>query len=664
METLSSLIPRWPGNESSWRHCPVSFPGGLGMKLVYTCVLSCSCNLNSIHYFILQVTPTSGPPQFVPPASIEMEEQPPPPTSAPPQLMKDLTPQESNEENEEDYYEMNSELTPPISRPESSPTVPFTVPKLTTSRESISDSTDEESDSGKFVVRQVVNTKKDDSKIKISGSIREPNIPATMKVKVTEMFNIQDDLQLTHPLPTSPLPSEASPKAETVKVAGYFPVSEDVRKPLPVIDIEYNSDLPFGFVQLEFQIKKRARSGLGITIVSCRGSSRGLFMIRRIMAGGAAAKDGRLKPGDRLVSVGERSLADLSYAAVLQALSDAPRDCQLVVWRDPNYDLDATSSIYSVGDKSNLSGSRSSILSDDDDEESIPKRLSTSSLDPYAIFKSRTSSVSDGSPLTARFSTSVLEQHNLAVPSSPGFSKRWSTGVLSPNGPAGEPLHQIPSVRTPTPTMSPLVPLPSPTTPSISPDFVLPEGSEDIGLPQPPQSPPPPIPTSYIEEEHLNTPRLGRVQEATEMWDGTAKPEDISTPRLGPKQVQEATEVWEDPTELRENEHEEEPPPPLPPTTPPPSVQSPDETIMKVEEKVVPRRKSASKKDPFEKTVERPKSLGAVPKGKRLEDAPFEIEVTKGMFSLGLTVCMTEMGMIAVKSLTSRSPISKDGNIK
>ena len=494
---MSSLVPRWPGNESSSGD---------------TCVLSCSCILNGIHCFILQVTPTSGPPQFVPPASIEMEEQPPPPTSAPPQLMKDLTPQESNEENEEDYY---SEPTPPISRPESSPTVPFTVPKLTTSRESISESTDEESDSGKFVVRQVVNTKKDDSEIKISGSILEPNIPATMKVKVTETSNIQDDLQLTPPLPTSLPPSEAPPKAETVKVAGYFSASEDMRKPLPVIDVECNSDLPFGFVQLEFQIKKRARSGLGITIVSCRGSSRGLFMIRRIMAGGAAAKDGRLKPGDRLVSVGERNLADLSHATVLQALNDAPRDCQLVVWRDPNYDLDATSSIYSLGDRSNLSGSRSSILSDDDNgtEESIPKRLSTSSLDPYAIFKSRTSSVSDGSPLTARFSTSALEQHNLRVPSSPGFSKRWSTGVLSPNGPAGEPLHQIPSIRTPTPTMPPLTPLPSPTTPptmsplvplssprtpSISPDFTLPEGSEDIGLPQPPQSPPPPIPTSYI----------------------------------------------------------------------------------------------------------------------------------------------------------------------
>ena len=663
---MSSLVPRWPGNESSsgdMSSLIPRWPGNESTSEVHTCVLSYNSILNSIHYLILQVTPTSGPPQFVPPVSSEIEEQPPPPTSAPPQLMKDLTPQESNEESEEEYYKANFEPTPPISRPESSPKVPFTVPKLTTSRETVSDSTDEESDKGKFVVRQVVNTEKDDSEITISGSILEPNLPATMKVKVTDTSTVQDDLELSPPLPTSPPPSEAPLKAETVKVALG---SEDVRGPLPVIDIEHNSDLPFGFVQLELQIKKRARSGLGITIVSCRGSSRGLFMIRRIMAGGAAAKDGRLKPGDRLISVGEKSLADLFHAAVLQALNDAPRDCQLVVWRDPNYDLDATSSIYSLGDRSNLSGSRSSILSDDDDgtEDSIPKRLSTSSLDPYAIFKSRTSSVSNGSPPTARFSTSMLEQHNLAVTSSPGFPKRWSTGVLSPNGPAGEPLHQIPSIRTPTPTMPPPNPLPSPTTPTNSPDFTFPEGSEIAGLPLPPQTPPPPVPTSYVtKEEHLSTPRLAPkwVQEATEVCDELAKPEDLSTSRLGPKWLQEATE---EATELQENGHEEEPPPPLPPTTLPPSVQLSEETIMRVEEKVVPRRKKASKEDPFEKTVERPKSLGPVPKGKRLEDTPFEIEVTKGMFSLGLTVCMTEMGMIAVKSLSSRSPISKDGNIK
>jgi len=503
------------------------------------------------------------------------------------------------------------------------------VTKLTSSRESISDSTDEECDRDKpFVVRQVGSREKADSEITISGSILNAEISTMLDKKLSETPDTKEDPKLTPSLPSSlPLP--------------------EVPQGSATIEVEQHSGVPLGFVQLELQMKKRARSGLGITIVSSRGLTKGLFMVRRIMAGGVAAKDGRLRPGDRLVSVGEKSLADLSHAAVLQALNDAPKDCQLVLWRDPNYDLDTTSSIYSMGSRSNISGSRSSILSDDDDgmEDPIPKRLSTSSLDPYALFKSRTSSVSSGSPLTARFSTSLLEQHNVAVESPPGIPKRWSTGILSPAGPTGESVPQLPPIRTPTPTESPLTPLPSPTTPTASLNFTLPEGSEDAPPPPPPRSTPPSVPSPYI-----------------------AKQENPSILLLGAKQVlQEATEVQKE----VDDGHEEElpPPPPPPPTTPPPSVQLSEEgNKMDTKEEVSLRRKGeVDKGDPFEKqesTVERPKSLGPVPKGKRLEDAPFEIEVVKGMFSLGLTVCTTEMGMIAVKSLTSRSPITKDGNIK
>ena len=61
--------------------------------------------------------------------------------------------------------------------------------------------------------------------------------------------------------------------------------------------------------------------------------------------------------------------------------------------------------------------------------------------------------------------------------------------------------------------------------------------------------------------------------------------------------------------------------------------------------------------------VERPKSLGPVPKGARLEHGPFEIEIAKGIFGLGLSVGMGSTGMIEVVALTSRSPIRKDANI-
>ena len=63
--------------------------------------------------------------------------------------------------------------------------------------------------------------------------------------------------------------------------------------------------------------------------------------------------------------------------------------------------------------------------------------------------------------------------------------------------------------------------------------------------------------------------------------------------------------------------------------------------------------------------MERPKSLGPVPKGTRLENEPFEIEIKKAAYSnLGLTVGISDVGMVFVKRLTQRSPIAKDGNIR
>ena len=62
--------------------------------------------------------------------------------------------------------------------------------------------------------------------------------------------------------------------------------------------------------------------------------------------------------------------------------------------------------------------------------------------------------------------------------------------------------------------------------------------------------------------------------------------------------------------------------------------------------------------------VNRPGSLGPVPKGSRQDSCPFEIEVNKTALGLGLTLGMDETGMILVKSLTPKSPITKDGNIR
>lgn len=51
---------------------------------------------------------------------------------------------------------------------------------------------------------------------------------------------------------------------------------------------------------------------------------------------------------------------------------------------------------------------------------------------------------------------------------------------------------------------------------------------------------------------------------------------------------------------------------------------------------------------------------------KRSETGPFQVEVTKsGLRGLGLNVHMdSNFATIAVKSLASRSPLAKDGNLR
>ena len=72
-----------------------------------------------------------------------------------------------------------------------------------------------------------------------------------------------------------------------------------------------------------------------------------------------------------------------------------------------------------------------------------------------------------------------------------------------------------------------------------------------------------------------------------------------------------------------------------------------------------------SRSQPEPSSSDRIKSLGPIPKGERQENAPFEIEVSKGLFSLGLSVEQDRnTGMTVVKSITSRSSLAKNGNLR
>ena len=167
------------------------------------------------------------------------------------------------------------------------------------------------------------------------------------------------------------------------------------------------------FVRLEFSMKKlQAHVGLGITIVASEVPIPGLHQIRRILPGGVAGRDGRLRAGDRLAAVNGVPLQGLKSPEVQQTLAEAPKDFHLIVYRDLDFEFfDASSSITSFG-----SVSRSSIISSEDESQSPTKRFS----DSY----DQSSTHTTGAAVSLRGMSNksgVPFQHQ---------KKRWSTGVL------------------------------------------------------------------------------------------------------------------------------------------------------------------------------------------------------------------------------------------
>ena len=521
------------------------------------------------------------------------------------------------------------------------------------------------------------------------------------------------------------LPSTALPTSKPCLISDdsmFNPMEQPPRLPTLLSSEADGSSCPPGYVQLEIDLKKRAKSELGVTVMSSGAPTSDLFMIRRIKAAGAAAKDGQLRPGDRLVAVNGKSLTSLNHAAVLQELNNAPKDCHLIIWRDPSLERSANATTPTfTGSRTNL------VVASDEEDEGLSRKRSLSNLSlensPLAIAKklSVSKGISPrGSPL-AQTRLSITAAH---VNGSP-LSKRWSAGDALLVGPAGEsldlspppisisPVDQSPVMSSrriyePTqkanefmndydmlstegpPTGTPPQPLSTPPT-STSPQ---PLSTPPTGTPpQPPSTPPPPFPKAppptmqrglnldmtavaaamrmaadYIsDDESADEEAPPPIPQTTPPATKELPPNGVTekAPPPLPQTTPPATK------ELPPNGVTEEAPPPLPQTTPPATKElpiieeTPPQTTPPATREVDSNSINRTKEKEVMKEVERPKSLGPVPKGQRLEDAPFEIEVSKSLLGgLGLTVCENELGMIAVKALTTRSPITKDGNVR
>ena len=125
-------------------------------------------------------------------------------------------------------------------------------------------------------------------------------------------------------------------------------------------------------------------------------------------------------------------------------------------------------------------------------------------------------------------------------------------------------------------------------------------------------------------------------------------------------------------------------PPPLPyqkltsPATPPPlsltkpimpSPSPPQEHAIPPEPTTPPPSPPIERITPLEPTTPPPSppmELTSPPEPKISENGkgPFTVKVTKGLFSLGLTTAQSDVGLIEVKAISSRSPLAKEGSLQ
>jgi len=341
-------------------------------------------------------------------------------------------------------------------------------------------------------------------------------------------------------------------------------------------------------------------------------------------------KEKGLKPGDILVSLNGLPLHGITHAKVLESLSDAPKPSKLEVYRDPEYNIDSLYSprtSYAAGSRASYAGSRSSLVSLDDSPLQSRKGSLTdfsggnrgssrrsSGYEPKIFGSRRTSEVYDQS------GSGSLKRHSSHIPHQPSsLSSFTSISTITAKDPAKLALDLSPNApRESSPVgthqssggSSPVTPIDPFTHQPIS---MLP--SDDDGI------------------------EAGSEDNEDEVF--VARSAAIETPPTTPVQVTATIQDTAASTKVAETFAA------LPP----------------VESPVVMQGNAMSKKVAETILMER-KRPAAIVFGSRSEMGPFEVEVMKGFWGLGVTISCDETGSIFVKAISSRSPVFKDGNIK
>uniref|UniRef100_A0A4W3JWT2 PATJ crumbs cell polarity complex component n=1 Tax=Callorhinchus milii TaxID=7868 RepID=A0A4W3JWT2_CALMI len=102
---------------------------------------------------------------------------------------------------------------------------------------------------------------------------------------------------------------------------------EVLRDPLTQSDSEEDGELALWSSDVKVMEMEKGSQGLGFSILDYQDPldpTRTVIVVRSLVAGGVAERNGRVLPGDRLVFVNDRSLENAALTDAVQALKDAP----------------------------------------------------------------------------------------------------------------------------------------------------------------------------------------------------------------------------------------------------------------------------------------------------------------------------------------------------
>ncbi|KAG7154404.1 multiple PDZ domain protein-like isoform X2 [Homarus americanus] len=78
----------------------------------------------------------------------------------------------------------------------------------------------------------------------------------------------------------------------------------------------------------------KEKMGLGLSIVGGSDTLLGAIIIHEVYPDGAAAKDGRLKPGDQILNVNNENFREITHQKALSVLRQTPSKVKMVVYRE------------------------------------------------------------------------------------------------------------------------------------------------------------------------------------------------------------------------------------------------------------------------------------------------------------------------------------------